>query len=276
MSNLIKSRYVYVKEEEKKIIDSNYKIEELRNLYAASIKKTLNNLSELKEADSTSGGFVEGLHFQVVETTQPVTEEAAVEVIEDPEQIIIEAKLEAKKILEEASLKALEESTKMIEEAMQKGYEEGHKKAIAESELLKKELKAKEKEMDLEFHSALNNLEPEFAEIVALLVQNITGIYIQDKKDIILHLLHKAMLHADSSKEYYIKVSSDDYELVLTERENLLELITKGSTLEIGLDKTLEKNQCVIEMDNGIIDCSLDVQLEALKQDLKLLSIQKE
>ena len=46
--------------------------------------------------------------------------------------------------------------------------------------------------------------------------------------------------------------------------------------MEIGLDKTLEKNQCVIEMDNGIIDCSLDVQLEALKQDLKLLSIQKE
>ncbi len=276
MSNLIKSRYVYVKEEEKKIIDSNSRIEELRSLYAASIKKPVNNLNEPKEPVSSTGGFVEGLHFQVIETTVPPTESVEEEVLEDPAEIVHKAELEARQIVEEARAQAIEESTRIMEEAKQKGYEEGYKQAITEGDVLKQELKVKAEEMELEFQRAVKNLEPEFAEIVSLLVQNMTGIYVQDKKDIILYLLHKAMLHADNSKVYHIKVSSEDYEQVLADRENLMDIITKGSVVEIGLDKTLEKNQCVIEMDNGIIDCSLDVQLEALKQDLKLLSIQTE
>ncbi|MDF2800145.1 MAG: hypothetical protein K0S61_48 [Anaerocolumna sp.] len=272
MSNLIKSRYVYVKEEEKKIIDSNNRIEELRSMYAATLSIPINNLNETKSTENNAGGFVEGLHFQVIETVETAPEV----VLEDPEQIINDAKLEAERILEDARTKAREESVIALNEASQKGYEEGHKKAMAESDLLKEELKAKEKQMKEEFDNALMNLEPEFAEIVSLLVEKITGIYVQDKKDIILHLLHKAMIHADNSKEYHIKVSSEDYELVLSDREILLDIISKGSVLEIGIDKNLEKNQCVIEMDNGIVDCSLDAQFEALKQDLKLLSMQTE
>lgn len=275
MSNLIKSRYVYVKEEEKKVIDSNSRMEELRSLYEAAVKIPVNKLNGAESIEKSSGGFVEGLHFQVIETTE-MAQETKEAVIEDPEQIINEAKMEAEKILEAARTRAVEESARTLEDAMKKGYEEGYKKAVAEGDKLKKELEDKSNQMDMEFARALQNLEPEFAEIVALLVQNITGIYTEDKKDIILHLLHKAMIHADNSKEFHIKVSSEDYELVLSDKENLFNIISKGCVLEIGVDKSLEKNQCLIETDNGIIDCSLDVELNALKQDLKLLSLQTE
>jgi flagellar assembly protein FliH len=275
LSNLIKSRYVYVKEEEKKIIDSNSRIEELRSLYAAKIKISDINLKEAESDEKSSGGFVEGLQFQVIETVDE-TCEIPEAVLEDPEQIIKDAKLEAERILERARATAKEESTRILEEAMKKGYEEGYKKAMSEGDILTKELKDKADQMDAEFTHAVQNLEPEFAEIVALLVQNITGIYTEDKQDIILYLLHKAMIHADNSREFHIKVSSEDYELVLSDRESLLNIISKGCVLEIGVDKSLEKNQCLIETDNGIIDCSLDVELNALKQDLKLLSLQME
>lgn len=268
MSNLIKSRYIYVKEEEKKIIDSNTRIEELRSLYEAAHKPSAKVIKEA--AFESSDGFVEGLHARVIETADIPIEGF----MEDPEQILNEAKSEAARILETAREQAEKDCSIAIEEARQKGYEEGHKKAMTEGDALKKELRAKAEQMDRDFARALQDLEPEFAEIVAILIQKITGVYIQDKKDIIIHLLHKAMIHADNSKEFHIKVSGDDYETVLSDRENLLELISKGSTLEIGIDKSLEKNQCLIETDTGIIDCSLDVQLESLKQDLKLLSIQ--
>lgn len=275
MSNLIKSRYVFVKEEDKKIIDSNNRIEELKSIYNALNKTPQVNLAQTVSEQTSPGEFVEGLHFQVVETTE---EEEALEelIVEDPEHIINEAKLEAEKILEEARVRAREESAKAIEKASQLGFEEGFKKATAECNILKEELQAKAEQMDAEFALSMQKLEPEFAELVSLLVENITGIYVQDKKDVILHLLHKAMIHADKSKEYHIKVSEEDYERVLADRENLVNLVTAGCVLEIGIDKGLEKNQCQIDTDTGIIDCSLDVQLEALKQDLKLLSMQTE
>lgn len=38
-------------------------------------------------------------------------------------------------------------------------------------------------------------------------------------------------------------------------------------------DPMLEENQCMIETDSGIFNCSLGVQLENLIKDLKSLSI---
>ena len=43
-------------------------------------------------------------------------------------------------------------------------------------------------------------------------------------------------------------------------------------SLEIISDLSLEGNQCIIETDTGIFDCSMDVQLKNLIKDLKSLS----
>ena len=42
--------------------------------------------------------------------------------------------------------------------------------------------------------------------------------------------------------------------------------------MEIIEDMTLKKNECMVETDGGIYDCSLDGQLEALRKELLLLS----
>lgn len=270
MSNLIKSRYVYVKEEEKKIIDSNNRLDELRSLYSMTNKAKVKAGDEAVGEDKVTDSFAPGLHAQVIETAQAIEEITPV----DPEQILCEARIEAANLIAASKRESEQECRKAVEEARQKGYEDGLQQAMAEVDIIKNELKAKAEQMDKEYTQTMQNLEPEFAEIVALLVQNITGLYVQDKKDIILFLLHKAMIHADNSKQFLIKVSRDDYELVNADKENLIELISKGSMIEIGIDKSLDKNQCLIETDTGIIDCSLDVELNVLKQDLKLLSLQ--
>ena len=42
--------------------------------------------------------------------------------------------------------------------------------------------------------------------------------------------------------------------------------------VELLEDVTLGKNECMIETGNGVFDCSLGTQLEALNEELRLLS----
>lgn len=271
MSNLIKSRYIYVKAEEKKVIDSDSRLEDIKSYYEAMINQNASPIEEEGDETSNEAGFVEGLNVKVVETIEPVEEK-----VPDPEQIINEAKLQAEQIINEAKAAAKEESNKILEDALKRGYEEGYKKAMAEGETLKQKLTDKCEELENEYNQMIQELEPKMADLIGAFVQKITGIMVEDKKDIILYLIHHALLQSDNSKEFHLKVSSEDFDLVNTSKEILNDLISKESILDISIDKSLEKNQCLIETDTGIIDCSLDVELEGLKQDLRLLSLRKD
>jgi flagellar assembly protein FliH len=69
-----------------------------------------------------------------------------------------------------------------------------------------------------------------------------------------------------------VKVSKADYPYVLKYKEVLEKTVTKATNIEIIEDVTLSKNQCLIETDGGVFDCSLDVQLDNLTKTLKILS----
>jgi flagellar assembly protein FliH len=46
----------------------------------------------------------------------------------------------------------------------------------------------------------------------------------------------------------------------------------KNAQIDIVEDRTLSKNQCLVETDDGIFDCSLSVELTELKRKLQLLA----
>jgi flagellar assembly protein FliH len=84
-------------------------------------------------------------------------------------------------------------------------------------------------------------------------------------------MVNRALNNLDKSNEYTIRVSKEDYDY-LTERKGvLLNAIGREVNLVINEDPELTKNQCLIETDTRVIDCSLDVQLNNLITDLKLL-----
>ena len=68
-----------------------------------------------------------------------------------------------------------------------------------------------------------------------------------------------------------IRVSKEDIGFVTMQKSKLLGGLNEV-TAEIVEDATLQKNECLIETEGGIFDCSLDVELEALSKKLKLLS----
>jgi len=58
------------------------------------------------------------------------------------------------------------------------------------------------------------------------------------------------------------------------QKDELVAALTNpDANLEIVEDPTLNENECIIETDGGIFDCSVGVELEELSRKLKTLII---
>jgi flagellar assembly protein FliH len=255
--------------EDKKLIDSNEKSEQFRIIHFERKIQEMQS-EEVASTESDDIDFTEGLKVQVVETISQ--EEKQLFLTEQSEAIISEAMSRANDIISSAEQEARQRCEQIFEEAKRQGYEEGLQNGYVEIESTKRELAELAKKHEIMYQEQIGELEPHFAHIVAALVENLVGVVVEDKKDIIQYLIHNAITNADSSKTFNIRVSKEDYDLAYAKKDELVKLVNEGVIVDVTLDKELNKNQCFIETDTSIIDCSLDIQLNNLVQDIKLLS----
>ena len=68
-----------------------------------------------------------------------------------------------------------------------------------------------------------------------------------------------------------LRVSKADIARVSSKKATLRMLAKEVQEFDIVEDSSLSENQCIIETDNKIIDCSLDAQLSNLEEHVKLL-----
>jgi flagellar assembly protein FliH len=189
------------------------------------------------------------------------------------EDMVAKAEEEAALIRKLAEEESNANSRKLYEDSARKGYDDGFKKGMEDALRKQKEYEEQEVRLKKEYDEKVTALEPLFADIMAGLIEKVTGVALEGKKGVMTHLLHRAILHGDNSKFYHIKVSKEDYDEVAAYKPKLMEILNDTIELDIALDKNLSKNQCMIDMETGIVDCSLDTQLESLKKDIILLSM---
>ncbi len=257
MSNMIKAYTVRYDEEITKTIDTHLRID--KEIETKRIKAV--------RAIETTDDFIEGLQALVVDML-PSNEE----VVEESTKIINDTKIEAKNILVQAKKEEEQIKRDALALAQKKGYEEGMLQCKREAQKLKADYDKKSSELTKEYEDMALAMEPQMAEIIASLVEKITGIVVEDKDEVILYLVNKALKNMDKSNEYSIKVSKEDYEYISMRKNLLLSAIGREVPLYINEDSNLKKNQCLIETELRVINCSLDVQLNNLIMDLKLLS----
>lgn len=256
MSNVIKAYSVRYDDEAKKTIGTYQQT--LKEIQLKQIPKPVEQ--EPQE------GFVEGLKAVVVEAVPPPEETN-----EKASKIIEKANQEAKTIIEQAKKEAEQLKNDTITAAKKKGYEEGLQQSKNETQKLKAEYEDKAQKIKRQYEEMALSMEPQMAQIITLLVEKITGILVQDKEEVILYLIHKAIKNMDRSNEYTIRVSKEDYEYV-SERKNILSsALGAEANIYITEDASLTKNQCLIETDLKVINCSLDIQLNNLIADLRLI-----
>ena len=103
--------------------------------------------------------------------------------------------------------------------------------------------------------------------------EHVFNVSFKEDKNIVLHLLKNALARIESNGNFLVHIAPDDFDIVSDAKEMLKQTITNPDTvLEIVEDSTLHENECIIETDGGVFDCSLGVELEELSRKLKLLS----
>ena len=275
MSNLLKRGSTISRDE--RVID-----------YNELIKEKLQAIMEANAADGRAAGdgFINGLTADVVERLTTDEEDAGQETAVTEEQINIqiqEMKEEAQKLLDNANEQAqqiIEQAQEQIkhleEEARQRGYKEGQSEALTELEDAKKKLRQefceKSEMLEAEYIQRKKQIEPELVDVLTGVFEKVILTVAEDDKSILLHLINSTLENSDKSHEFLIKTSPEDYKFLINNQGKIYCAMTKEITLEITPDETLERNQCIIETDGGVFNCSLDIELNNLIKKIKMLS----
>ncbi len=283
-SNLLKRGYGFFvsREEEKRIIDTN-------ELAARRLEELAEARKQRAQKDGNKDNFVQGIDAEDVSALLEEGDEGApvlkAEVSKvDTAALLEEAKGQAQDILEDAkaqaeqlvkeALEQAEISKKaVLDEARMNGYRDGSEKARAEAESLKQQLKAREKALEEEYQTALEQMEPQLVETITGIYEHIFHVELYSYREILVHLIASTLRKVDGNKEFLVHVSREDYPYVNMQKRQIQAGMPGGDiSLEIIEDVTIEKNACMIETEGGIFDCGLGTQLEELRKRLMLLS----
>ena len=282
--NLIKANQFVLKEKEPIIVDTN-------ELVAQKIESHAPVFEEFKPE-----GFQFGLNAPEVDPLfgdmdyVPEDGEFPMELIPQepvytgpsPEELIAEAQAEIEEMRIEAEKNISFLKKCSMEEGKQQGYEEGMQMAMQELdaakqelEVAKQELKAKEKAMELEYQNLIDQLEPQFIKTITGIYEEVFKVELTGYKNILRHAIANTIRKVEGSKDFLVHVSRGDYGKMVEQKELLLDSISKQVTVELVEDATLKENECMIETNSGIFDCSIGVQLEELTKKLRLLSFEE-
>lgn len=277
MSNLVKSRSVY-NGENKRVIDSN----------EAIINKLSKIKNELSNGSVSKDGFSLGLNAEHVEELLDENEaeqqgEDLEKIRAESEKIIEDAKNTASQIVERArveSVSILENAAKQSESIKEKARQEGLKQGFDEGSIKLQELQQKIiqdgndkiKKIDEQYQEKIKKMEPELVDVILDVVENVVKVSASDKKEVIISLIDGVLGNAETSGNFIVKVSKEDFSFVRENKEKILKSVNKDISIEVIEDPLIGKNQCIIDTDIGIFDCSLDIQLEKLIRDIKIMS----
>lgn len=269
MSNLLKYNHVVVKNEDKHVIDSN---ELLKNILSAK-KNTTSCNSFAEKSIPDPDGFVRGIDAARVEKLISDEEEQQ---DDNNAGILEDARKQAEDILEDAKKQAED----ILKDAKENGYREGYEKGTIESKQksddlqtkLEADYKSMSEKLQNEYDEKYQVMESELVDTLMEVFSKVTLTIAEDKKDLVLLLIQRTLKDADANKDFLIRVSDVDYGFVMNSIDKLYDCVSLDSKIEVVRDNTLKKNQCIIETDAGAFDCSLDIQLEGLISEIKLLS----
>ena len=181
------------------------------------------------------------------------------------------AKEEADLILNEAREMAIQIKEQARQQGFDQGYEEGSRSSKEELEAGRKDLEAKADALTYAFEEKLREAEPEMARIIADLVNGMVGHY-ADNPEVIVFLIRLSLSEINTFGNFMLKVSPEDFDYVIAHKDELTEGLSSKVSVEVLRDKRLSPMDCLIETNYGNVDGSLNLRLDSLTKELKLIA----
>ncbi len=276
LSNVLKRGSAVYQEE--RIIDYNEILKEK--------VRTMAELSERNRNRMDADGFVNGLEAEVIEETDYIDSDDTLEAssLEDDTSVSVEqANIEAQEIIQDANEQAQsiladaqDEAENIKLQSKEQGYQEGIAQAQSEfydkEQALEQDYVQKKQALEEEYNQLKAQIEPDLVNVLVDVFAKVTKTIAEDNKDVVLHLVNNVLENVEPSHEITIKVSPDDYQFMVNNQGKIYCAMTADTNLEIIQDTNLQSSECLIETDSGVFNCSLDIELNNLIKEIKLLS----
>ncbi len=193
------------------------------------------------------------------------------------EELMERARVNSERILVDAAAEADANKERVYSEARDAAYAEASERAEAEYQEKVETLEAEHDSKMAELQRKIDELEPQFAKLVIRYVEKLTGILsAEDYETVIYHSIDQAINDTSPSKYYKIHVPKEQFNYMEEHQPDLKASIGQAAEVEILADPTMKVNQCSIETDKCVIDCSLETRLNKLTNSLRLLSENRE
>lgn len=282
--NLYSTRFDIINDGDACVIDNNGRAEEI---IEEAIEEAERRRMEEAEADASSSGFTDGLDAENIDGQTDADDSGNViraekmpdieKVKAEADQILADARVQADDILTQARQDAEAARQSVYKEAQQQGYDHGKQDAESEAEQMKERLNQQQKDLEDRYQGMIDAIEPQLVDTISAVYEHIFHVDVSGYHEIVLQLVTSAIRNSKNSRKYFVHVSGEDYPALSMEKKKLQEAAGSSEcSVDIIEDVSMGKGQCLIENENGILDCGIDTELTELHKKLKLLSFRKD
>ncbi len=184
------------------------------------------------------------------------------------EQLILDTENQ----IEQAKKDWLEERNLLVEQAKEEGFQAGFEQGKLESEQQFKHLIDQANSIIIaskkDYQVTVEKSEETILSLAVQVAEKIMKQVLENEPESFLAIVKEAITSIKDQRELSIYLHPDNYEYVLTQKNELERVIDTKSELSLYINESLEVGSCVIEYPFGKIDASIDTQLHQIKQVL--------
>lgn len=292
MSSVLKSFFVSMDSEDKRVIDYNEiikaKVEAVNALNDNDSFETspyyseneggeasydTNDSDDYDDAENAIYNEIDDAGENLVsgnESEEPSVDMSAFE--EQAGRILSTAESDAKAIISDAKEQAKQIMVNAREEGYNNGYKDGNEAAAKEDEKRNQAYEERVSELEAQYRAKSKEMEPVLVDTIVKVVMDVTHAISEENKELIVDIVNSVLDGNYISKNFLIRVSKEDALFLRDNKEKLIGATKKEINIDIVEDATMKKNDCIVETDFGVFDCSLDIQLENLTKEIRLLA----
>ncbi|MCQ2523923.1 MAG: hypothetical protein MJ123_06235 [Lachnospiraceae bacterium] len=276
MSNSIyKANFIQMSTDNVRVIDANALVAKKIEGYSALMHEPVAEEETVSESEEGFSSIdISDLVTDVI-TTEEMSPEESEEVSLMAQGIIDQANAEADEIKNAALAEVDSIKNEAYEEGRLKGYEDGMEAANKELMAAREELEKERLLMLSQFEADAKEVEPKLVDAITRIYERVFSDNFYNHKDVVIHLIHSALMNSDTDNGGAILVSEEDFDFVEESKEKVLSRINNASEWEIKVSAKLSKGQAKIETSKGLIDCGIDTQLKELSRTLHVLSYEE-
>ena len=215
------------------------------------------------DIEAMAAGMKERAHANAKDIVDTATREAGT--------ILTKAREEAAALMEETALALDKERAAVLLEAEARGFEIGLEKGNTEADVIIGRANDFKNETAAEREAAITRLEPELVELIIRIVKKLISDTAKVNPQVVLHLIRQGLKQTSFTGDITLRVSAEDYDNAVSHKDDLLKSVEGGASLKIMKDVALSAGDCLIETPFGVIDSSLDMQFEEVKDSLRLI-----